>query len=47
MGAQSSAAGIALVAACLASAGVAATTASYYLADSVAGAVAAQRWLAT
>ena len=38
---------LAFAAACLASAGVAATTASYYLSDSVAGAVAAQRWLAT
>src|SRR5688500_16537545 len=38
---------LAFAAACLASAGVAATTASYYLSDSVAGAVTAQRWLAT
>jgi diguanylate cyclase (GGDEF)-like protein len=38
---------LAFAAACLASSGTAVATASYYLADSVAGAVAAQRWLAT
>ena len=38
---------VAFAAACLASSGTAVATASYYLADSVAGAVAAQRWLAT
>src|SRR5688500_547576 len=38
---------LAFAAACLASAGVAATTASYYLSDSVAGGVTAQRWLVT
>ena len=38
---------LAFSAACVASAGVAAATGSSYLADSVAGAVVAQRWLAT
>ena len=38
---------IAFAAACLGSAGVAMSTASYYLADSIDGGVVAQRWLAT
>jgi diguanylate cyclase (GGDEF)-like protein len=37
----------AFAAACLASAGTAVATASYYLADSIAGGIAAQRYLAT
>jgi diguanylate cyclase (GGDEF)-like protein len=38
---------LAFAAACLASAGVAVATASAYLAESMAGAISAQRWLAT
>ena len=38
---------LAFAAACLGSAGVALSTASYYLSESIAGAIATQRWLAT